>query len=176
MPRLALHVIERLYEIDPPNNPLSAFSLGLGVRISGLRGNPRLQLGFHVLFNPGRWFSFVGYELARRLPWTPRPITQDPVPVYLPNQATPYRIESAADLRDRHNATCEFGESAIQFFDPVQATYTASHRLFARFARTRANTMYDTALVLGLSFLMHNDCDLQLVTAPGQFTGYLDIR
>jgi hypothetical protein len=36
MPRLALHLIERLYEIDPPANPLSAFSLGLNVQIDGL--------------------------------------------------------------------------------------------------------------------------------------------
>jgi hypothetical protein len=108
--------------------------------------------------------------------WTPRPVTQDPVPVYLPNQTTPVRHESAHNLLDRYGAACQFGDARVQFIEPVGNTYTAPHRLFARFAGTRSGTMYDTALVLGLSFLMHNNCEHHLQNTLGQFTAYLDIR
>jgi hypothetical protein len=173
MPRFALHPIEHLYEIDPSASPLRAVSLGMAVGIDGVKLIP------HVYFNPGRWFSFVGALVAPHLKkqssYQPRPITQDPVPVYQPGQPQPFRHEPARDLLDRYGATCEFGEVEIQLYDPARSAYTVPHRLFARFATARTGNVYDTALVLGLSFLIHNNSELQATTAGGRFQGTLDL-
>lgn len=166
MPRFALSFPHIEYDLNGTDR-LLALRPGVHAEVVGLQPGPR------CFFDTGAPLSVVSYRVGRLLPWTPIPVTNDPLPRFeagVRNGSVP-----AIDLLSWEGIPATLGTVDVSLRSRRTGATAGPLTLRAKFLQSPSRHFNDLFVLLGMSFLADNAGSLQVTAGPFAAGGHLDL-
>jgi hypothetical protein len=167
MPRFALSFQAFDYEIAPASRLLMLRPV-IEARLTQTGQQP------HCFVDTGAALSVVSRSVAQTLPWTPRPVANDPIPRLRNGVLTPPPTP-AAELLTWEGLPCELGELNVTLRNPRTGDLSSPLRLVAKFVQQPSRYFNNLFVILGMVFLLDNGVKLHVQGMPWGATGHLDV-